>query len=371
MMKRIAAIAVMIVLIASAAASEPQPGYKLADNDNRPGNPIVLGESIRFQVVLRGDFHVRDNPNDEKMIVTLPLPAGTDYQKIIHWEVSPEPVGEIVSKYGYRFLQFELGPGHPGARLKMSYKAVVELRPVRYKIDPARVGSLADIPASIAEDFTGDGPFYQTHSKTVKNAARQAVGTEKNPYLMALKIWNAVRDELFYKGDGRKVSAAQTLKLGHGSCTEYSFTMIAMCRAVGIPARYVAGSPHRVGKGQRRGLDVPMHKVSEVYLPGYGWVLMESSGGDGVYGVDLQEKFFAASSGRMLNFIYEPEPRLVDLDPRRNTITYKPSGAGTMDYYGEITGNWKLLSKTQSKIVDISVESDKQDEPLDEDPSEY
>ncbi len=369
-MRRIIAIVIALLLVALAAQAGEQPGYEVSDNRNRPGDAIFDGEPTRYEITLNGDFHVRENPDNEKMVVILPLPANNVYQNIISWEVRPEPADEIVSKYGYRFLRFELGPGHPGGRLKMSYKAVLELRAVHYKIDPSKVGALSDIPESIIRDYTGDTAYYRTKTKIVRDAAKQAVGDEKNPYLMALKIWKYVRDTLFYNGDGRKVSAARTLKLGHGSCTEYSFTMVAMCRAVGLPARYVAGSPHRIGSGQKYGHDVPMHKISEVYIPGYGWVLMESSGGDGIYGKDLTDKLFAASSGRMLYFIYEPEPGLIELDPRRNTISYYPSGPGNLDYYGEITGEWKILGKKKAPDSDI-YDGDEQDESPEEDPSEY
>jgi transglutaminase-like putative cysteine protease len=46
-----------------------------------------------------------------------------------------------------------------------------------------------------------------------------------------------------YRGGvtGVKSSAAEALALGAGLCQDYAHIMIAMCRSVGLPARYVSG----------------------------------------------------------------------------------------------------------------------------------
>ena len=42
-------------------------------------------------------------------------------------------------------------------------------------------------------------------------------------------------------------TAAQALAAGHGVCQDYAHLMLALCRLLGIPARYVSG--HLVGEG--------------------------------------------------------------------------------------------------------------------------
>lgn len=46
---------------------------------------------------------------------------------------------------------------------------------------------------------------------------------------------------------GVTTTAAQALETGAGLCQDYTHIMLALCRAVGIPARYVSG--HMVGEG--------------------------------------------------------------------------------------------------------------------------
>ena len=46
---------------------------------------------------------------------------------------------------------------------------------------------------------------------------------------------------------GVHTTAGQALAAGHGVCQDYAHLMLALCRLLGIPARYVSG--HLVGEG--------------------------------------------------------------------------------------------------------------------------
>jgi transglutaminase-like putative cysteine protease len=71
--------------------------------------------------------------------------------------------------------------------------------------------------------------------------------------------------------------APTVLKRGTGSCSEYTFVYIAMCRAAGLPARYVGAITVR---GDDASWDDVHHRWVEIYLPGYGWIPVDPSGGD-------------------------------------------------------------------------------------------
>ena len=65
---------------------------------------------------------------------------------------------------------------------------------------------------------------------------------------------------------------AETLALGSGSCRDYAVLFIALCRTLGLAARFVSGYLH-----EPPAADIPnplpptMHAWAEVYLPGAGW----------------------------------------------------------------------------------------------------
>jgi transglutaminase-like putative cysteine protease len=60
---------------------------------------------------------------------------------------------------------------------------------------------------------------------------------------------------------GIRTTAAEALAIGAGVCQDYAHVMLALCRACGLPSRYVSG--HLVGQGGT-------HAWVEVLLPGGG-----------------------------------------------------------------------------------------------------
>jgi transglutaminase-like putative cysteine protease len=107
--------------------------------------------------------------------------------------------------------------------------------------------------------------------------ARKLAGEETNPYTIARRIFNYVGDTLVYKLEGGWNTAPVVLKRGTGSCSEYSFCFIALCRAAGVPARYVGAF---VVRGDDASLDDVFHRWPQVYLPNHGWVRMDAQAGD-------------------------------------------------------------------------------------------
>ncbi|MCZ7586533.1 MAG: hypothetical protein M5R36_26130 [Deltaproteobacteria bacterium] len=69
--------------------------------------------------------------------------------------------------------------------------------------------------------------------------------------------------------------------------------------------------------------------------------------------------------------MHEPEPGLIDFDPRRNVVTYRPDGPGNLDYYGMITGDWTLVdvgrlneeAAAQEDIRDVDTEGEPEEDP--------
>jgi transglutaminase-like putative cysteine protease len=62
-----------------------------------------------------------------------------------------------------------------------------------------------------------------------------------------------------------------------GVCQDYTHAMLALCRRIGIPARYVSGYLE-TGAGLTLGSDAS-HAWIEAYLPGSGWVGFDPTNG--------------------------------------------------------------------------------------------
>lgn len=84
-------------------------------------------------------------------------------------------------------------------------------------------------------------------SPALVDAARSLVGGD--PVATARRICGWVHGRITYVSGSTNVAttAAQALSGGRGVCQDQAHVMISMCRAVGLPARYVSG--HMLGEG--------------------------------------------------------------------------------------------------------------------------
>ena len=92
------------------------------------------------------------------------------------------------------------------------------------------------------------------------------------PFLTALNA--AVRDSLGYtrRDEPGIQTPAETLACGGGSCRDYAVLFIALCRTLGLAARFVSGYLHEPPAANiPNPLPPAMHAWAEVYLPGAGW----------------------------------------------------------------------------------------------------
>jgi len=104
----------------------------------------------------------------------------------------------------------------------------------------------------------------------IRTASGLAEG-EDDLYAIAHKLaeWVSKNIEYDIKYGTSTEKSSWVLKNKIGTCDEFSSLFIALCRALGIPARYVSGVaysniPELEGFGN--------HAWAEAYFPGYGWV---------------------------------------------------------------------------------------------------
>ena len=71
--------------------------------------------------------------------------------------------------------------------------------------------------------------------------------------------------------------AGRTLRERIGSCRDLAMLMVACCRVVGLPARFVSG--YQLQQPPPKEYD--LHAWAEVYLPGAGWRGFDPSAGGG------------------------------------------------------------------------------------------
>ncbi len=167
---------------------------------------------------------------------------------------------------------------------------------IRYFIFPDQVGSLSDIPQDIKDKYLLNDEKYQLDHQVIQVALKACLGDESNPYWIARNIYQHLIENMYYEMVGGWNTAPTVLERGNGSCSEYTFVFISMCRAAGLPARYVGSV---VVRGDDHSMDDVFHRWAEVYLPNYGWVPVDPSGGDHAWPRD-QANYFGHLDNRFL-----------------------------------------------------------------------
>jgi transglutaminase-like putative cysteine protease/outer membrane protein assembly factor BamB len=223
--------------------------------------------------------HMLTNFGPGKMLsadIHVAIPRNRDNQIIEHIQYQPG-YSIVTDKSGQQTAHYSFNNVKAGAKVEAELVTTASIYEIRYFIYPDKVGGLDEIPDDIKDVYFQDNEKYQLSHPIIQGAVEQAIGDEKNPYWIARKIYNFLMGEMYYEMVGGWNTAPTVLERGNGSCSEYTFVFISMCRAAGLPARYVGAV---VVRGDDDCMDDVFHRWVEVYLPNYGWIPVDPSGGD-------------------------------------------------------------------------------------------
>ncbi|MCU0287620.1 MAG: hypothetical protein MUF15_14655 [Acidobacteria bacterium] len=253
------------------------------------------------------------------------IPGNLNNQEILGEITFSQPPAFVTDKWGQNFARFHFPEVPANSFLKSCLKIKSRLFQTEYYIFPERVGTLNDIPKSLGI-YLADGFKYDFKNPLIQNAVKEALGDEKRPFWMMRKIFNYIIAKIDYnlKPLGGWNPAPTVLKRGTGSCSEYSFLFISMCRAAGLPARYVGAV---VVRSKDKGIDDVWHRWPEVYLPNYGWIPADPS-------AEASKPYPGGKA------------RLIGVVPNRYLITTQSGGDSEyLDFYYNFNVRWTTKGK--------------------------
>jgi sugar lactone lactonase YvrE len=249
--------------------------FKLVIDD---GEPYKVSDRHKLHMLLTHEFRNYGPGELRELNVYIAMPVEMPNQKFLSdISLTHSPLGILHDRWQQAVAHYQMADLPLAERIQVQMQVDVELAAVRHFVFPHRVGKLADIPKDIARLYLVDEDKYRIGDPIIQNAVKQAVGEEKNPYWVMRNIHRYLREHMYYELAGGWNVAPRVLERGNGSCSEYTFVFISMCRAAGIPARYVGAI---VIRGDEASADEVFHRWSQVYLPGYGWVHIDPQGGD-------------------------------------------------------------------------------------------
>jgi len=280
--------------------------------------------------------------------IYLAVAENTPHQKLIK---APEYKSSVdykivIDQWGQKSAQFHFDKLAPGAMVEASYTAIAEIFDHWQFVRPEKVGELKDIPRDIAKMYLVDNTKFDIGSETIKKAVKAAVGDETNPYWIMRKIYKYIIDNMYYELAGGWNIAPAVLERGNGSCSEYSFVFIALCRAAGLPTRYAGSIAQR---GDLASEDEVFHRWCEVYLPEIGWVAVDPSGGDQEWPED-QARYIGHVSNRFLVTTVGGGGSEYLGWEYNSYETYQSTGICKV--YSEKIGEWSPVDSTEAESTD-------------------
>ena len=231
------------------------------------------------------------------LTLNVAVPTDLPNQKLLtNIAFSIPPSGTAGDRWGQKCALFEIGGVSAGTKVTITYAVEAEVSAIRYLIIPENTGTLDDIPEDIRSKYTADGSRYRINTPYMQETVKRIVGDETNPYRIARKIYDFIIDSLEYEMVGGWDVPEVVLKRGSGSCSEYTYSFVALCRAAGLPARYQGSI---VVRGDDASVDEAFHRWAQIYLPNYGWIPVDANRGDAKSPAD-QARGFGELSNRFL-----------------------------------------------------------------------
>lgn len=170
---------------------------------------------------------------------------------------------------GTRYMRLRALPGE----LKVSYTARMDL--AHYFAQPDQ---LAEVPVAYLpfEVLRYLHPSRYCQSDQFTQLAMQEFGSLPMGYARVQAIMKWVQQQVKFTSNtsNSNTSAVETLQSRTGVCRDFAHLMIAMCRALNIPARFTTGTDY----GADPVLGPPdFHAYVEVYVGGR-WFIFDASG---------------------------------------------------------------------------------------------
>ena len=200
-------------------------------------------------------------------------PVNTAHQRVT-WEslvVTPhtEPTLEAADSFGNRHMRIHADPGS----LLVQYGAIVD---VDHFYEMPHLIEEVPIRALPAETLQYIYPSRYCQSDKLSSIAQHQFAGMPKGYqrVMAICEWVRARTRFQSGATNSLISAYETYQEQVGICRDFAHLMIAICRALNIPARFVTG----IDYGADPGLGpTDFHAYVEVFL-GDRWYLFDPTG---------------------------------------------------------------------------------------------
>jgi transglutaminase-like putative cysteine protease len=255
---------------------------------------------------------------------------------------TPKPVKIEEDTLGQKLAVFELGDLADEQPATIKWTGKFSLYRVSFQLEPAKYNSV--YPPANFQQYLQNGKKYDLESEYIKKLVKKIIGSETNYYWKARKIYDYLTQNIVYKRTGGWNNAAAVLKRGTGSCSEYTFALIALLRSANIPARYVGAVSER---GDKTGFDDVFHRWAEIWFPEAGWIPVDANAGFGEAPGKKGFHFGGRSNRHVITTVSAGKSKYLDWNYNHNQ-KYKTEGNATLDV--QAVARYQSLETKNTKL---------------------
>lgn len=234
----------------------------------------VTAEPKKRHFLFSYKVKVKDIPQGE-MRLWIPVAPSNGEQTVklakVTAPVPLEPKKE--GEYGNSLLYGRVKAPAKGMEIELQY----EVTRIEKKGNLAGSGTIAPAPGEELARFLAPDRLVPLNDRIRKLAAEVTAG-KTSPLAKARAIYDYTVDTLAYDKSGTgwgRGDINHACDLKRGNCTDFHALLIGLCRASGIPARFIIGFP--IPEGNKEGSIGGYHCWAEFYLEGKGWIPVDAS----------------------------------------------------------------------------------------------
>lgn len=239
----------------------------------------LLRYDIKYRTTIEYDDVVRGSQNELRA-----CPSSDAYQQLVAYRVTTHPSARVLSHQDYFGTRVDtFGVREPHVALEITAEASVETMPRPLVTVSPRVADLAE-PAFREEyvEYLDRTDHTAWGDDIAATAARISAVTGDDVVGIVLALHRFVHTSLEYTPGHTYigVDVNQVLAEARGVCQDYSHLAVALCRSVGIPARYTSG--YFFARSHATGVDADQDEVAvqthawfEAAIPGWGWLALD------------------------------------------------------------------------------------------------
>jgi transglutaminase-like putative cysteine protease len=275
--KRLLLASLMLLAVSLGCQGETFSTREVEQVSTTGSNPTIL-QAVEYEVEETLTLVNRGSGRPTKQNVWLALIRSLPpYQNARLMEITPKDHRLVTDEYGNQYAEFDLADMPPGSTVSIHLRYRIAVNGLAYDLSSCEGVVPAEAEGEDLNDYLRPELHIESNNVQIVDLANELSAGKDTAREKTRAFYDYVGDNLVYTHNRADWGAQAALGEMGADCTEYASLMIALCRASGIPARYVEG------------LAVPgedtvdsariEHAWLEVHLPGCGWVPMDPTMG--------------------------------------------------------------------------------------------